>query len=52
MEHEDKFVIGSNEPHEEVGHEEHVEEEVKLHYVNVSIMQFRLTTSPAALSEN
>ena len=30
MEHEDQFVIGSNESHEEVGNEEHVEYEVKL----------------------
>ena len=31
LEHEDKFVIGGDEPHEEVGHEKHVEEEIKLH---------------------
>ena len=42
MEHEDKLVIGGDESHEEVGHEKHVEEEVKLHNaLNVSILQSR-----------
>ena len=42
MEHEDKLVIGSDEPHEEVGHEKHVEEEVKLHNaLSVLILQSR-----------
>ena len=30
MEHEDQLVVGSDESHEEVGNEEHVEYEVKL----------------------
>ena len=30
MEHEEQFVICSNEPHEEIGHEKHVKEEIKL----------------------
>ena len=30
MEHEDQLVIGSNESHEEVGNEQHVEYEVEL----------------------
>lgn len=41
MEHEDQLVIGSYEPHEEVGHEKHVEEEIKLHNVSISILQSR-----------
>ena len=30
MEHKDQFVIGSDEPHEEVGNKQHVEYEVEL----------------------
>ena len=30
MEHEDQFVIGSDESHEEVGNKQHVEYEVEL----------------------
>ena len=42
LEHEDKLVIGGDESHEEVGHEKHVEEEVKLHNaLSVLILQSR-----------
>ncbi len=30
LEHEDQLVVGRNEPHEEVGHEQHVQEHIKL----------------------
>ena len=46
LEHEDKLVIGGDESHEEVGHEKHVEEEVKLHNaLHVSILQSRPVVS-------
>ena len=35
MEHEEQFVICSNESHEEVGNEEHIEYKVKLRRDNL-----------------